>query len=184
MTLSCCPSPAAPFILVRRARLFPAWKRSRPPRANILCQLSKVYSTGGSITCPVKRLSRAVSSLSYQSIDAAPELRLAPGGRCGERPWPHPGGILMGMQMAFGLATSADIDPPGPEWWRMDCQPRMRGVWNASSHVFSQKGSVPSVFVRFARLALFFPTLYPHSAQYASSPFLAHLLCLNSEVAG
>lgn len=57
-------------------------------------------------------LPRAVSSLSYQSIDVAPTLPVALGGRCCGRPWPHHGGILMGMQIAFGLATSADIDPP------------------------------------------------------------------------
>lgn len=57
-------------------------------------------------------LPRAVSSLSYQSIDMAPTLPVALGGRCCGRPWPHHGGILMGMQIAFGLATSADIDPP------------------------------------------------------------------------
>lgn len=34
-------------------------------------------------------------------------------GRCGRRPRaPRRAGILMGMQMALGLATSADIDPP------------------------------------------------------------------------
>lgn len=57
-------------------------------------------------------LSRAMSLLSYQSIDVAPVLPVAPGGRCGRWPGPHRGGILMGMQIAFGLATSADIDPP------------------------------------------------------------------------
>lgn len=58
------------------------------------------------------RLSRAMSGLSYQSIDVAPALLVALGGRCSRRPASSPWGILMGMQIAFGLATSADIDPP------------------------------------------------------------------------
>lgn len=57
-------------------------------------------------------LSRAMSGLSYQSIDVAPVVPVALWGRCSRRPGPHRQGILMGMQIAFGLATSADIDPP------------------------------------------------------------------------
>lgn len=57
-------------------------------------------------------LSRATSGLSYQSIDVAPTLPVALGGWCGRRAGPHHRGILMGMQIAFRLPTSADIDPP------------------------------------------------------------------------
>lgn len=55
-------------------------------------------------------LSRAMSDLSYQSIDTAPALPL--GGQCSGRPRPRHGGILMGMQIASVSATSAGIDPP------------------------------------------------------------------------
>lgn len=57
-------------------------------------------------------LSRATSGLSYQSIDVAAALPVALRSRFSSRPMPHHGGILIGMQVAFRLPTSADIDPP------------------------------------------------------------------------
>lgn len=56
-------------------------------------------------------------------------------GRCSRRPRaPRRAGILMGMQMALGLATSADIDPPADlrAAWQMDCHLWMRADWDTS----------------------------------------------------
>lgn len=184
MTPSCCPSLAAPFILVRRACLFPAWKRSRRLCASVLCQLSKVYSTGGSITRPVTRLSRAVSSLSYQSIDACtwaaararrPMRRtaLAPPGR-------NTNGDADGFR--FGH-LSRHRSPRSRVVTDGLSPPNERSLERLSSRLLSERSRRRLCPVRTPPPPSF-PAFYPHSARYSSSPFRAHLLRLNSEVAG
>lgn len=96
-------SVAADVCLQSCVRLFAhvasIWKCCR-------CEILKVDPRGDSITCPVARF----PGLSYQSIDTVLPVVLQ--GRCsGWSGRNHHGGILMGMQIAYGLATSADIDP-------------------------------------------------------------------------
>lgn len=70
-----------------------------------------------------------VRGLSYQSIDAAPVSRLHPRAVVAS---PCGAGMLMAMQIASGLATSADIDLPAGvgRGWRMDCHLWMKGDWD------------------------------------------------------
>jgi len=111
-----------PFILVRCPYLLSVWRvrRASTPlylRLHVLCMYEshllcvwdpKSSSQRGLNHLSSGGLSRAMSGLSYQSIDVAPAREADAGGGSS----PHHTGILMRMQIAFALATSADIDPP------------------------------------------------------------------------
>lgn len=118
-----------PFILVRCPYLLSVWAPTCVPTRvcpcaslHALCIYESAYqllvwdlkslSQRGLNHLSSGGLSRATSGLSYQSIDVAPALPVALRGWCSRRPRPHHRGILMGMQIAFRLPTSADIDPP------------------------------------------------------------------------
>lgn len=118
-----------PFILVRCPYLLSVWVPTCVPARvcpRALLHVLRMYESAYQLlACGLKSLSqrglnhlssgglsRATSGLSYQSIDVAPALPVALGSRCSRRPRPHHRGILMGMQIAFHLPTSADIDPP------------------------------------------------------------------------
>lgn len=119
-----------PFILVRYPYLLSVWANTRvcvcvcgPSMRPVCiyvgkCMLACVRSykfipRSGLNHLSSGVLSRAMSGLSYQSIDGGHLLRrLSYEPECRRRPGPHRRGILMWMQIDFGLPTSADIDPP------------------------------------------------------------------------
>ena len=129
-------------------------------------------------------LSRAVSGLSYQSIDMAPALPPAPGGRCSRRPWPHRRGILMGMQIASGLATSADIDPPadfhGGDRWTVTSEREKIGTPSLSSPSVGFNRCVCPLQLSTCPLICLFPlSLCPRLPLHSFPPFLSQTLQVN-----
>lgn len=83
------------------------------------------------------RLSRTMSGLSYQSIDVAPALPVALGGRCSRRPGAPPWRNTNGDADSFWFGhLSRHWSPCGLlQWWQMDCHLWMRGDWDTSPHI-------------------------------------------------
>lgn len=150
--LVCVPLCICMRCVYESARLLPAWDL-------------KSSSQRGLNHSSSRRLSRAMSGLSYQSIDVAPALPVALGGRCSRRPGAPPRRNTNGDADSFWFGhLSRHWSPCGlPLWWQMDCHLWMRGDWDASPHIsLSEVQSLPLCML-----------LYP---SFASSP-LTSLLC-------
>lgn len=112
---------------------------------------------------PSCRLSRAMSGLSYQSIDAAPALPVALGGRCSRRPRAPPRRNTNGDADSFWFGhLSRHWSPCGLlRWWQMDCHLWMRGDWDTSPHIsLSGVQSLPSFWSPLCACHFICPSLF------------------------
>lgn len=174
-----------PFILVRCPYLLPVWAAHVRSRVSLLvcvplctcmhcvyesaCLLPawdlKSSSQRGLNHSSTRGFSRAVSGLSYQSIDVAPALPVALGGRRSRRPGAPPRRNTNGDADSFWFGhLSRHWSPCGlRRWWQMDCHLWMRGDWDTSPHI-SLSGVQPLPLC---------VSLYP---SFAFSPLMS-LLC-------
>lgn len=122
-------------------------------------------------------LSRAMSGLSYQSIDVAPALPVALRGRCRRRPRASPCRNTNGDADSFWFGhLSRHWSPCGlPGWWQMDCHLWMKGDWDTSLHM-SLRGvqSLPLFSSPLCQTSLLSSCPLPSSM--AIPPFLCLLL--------
>lgn len=102
----------------------------------LVSEISKLFPRRGLNHLAIDGLCRAMSDLSYQSIDVAPVLPVTLGGQCSRRsrfsPWRNTNGHADSFW--FGHLSS-HWSPCGlPLWWQMDCHLWMRGDWDTSPH--------------------------------------------------
>lgn len=111
--------------------------------------------------------SRAVSGLSYQSIDMAPALPVALTGRCRRRASPQRNTNGDADSFWFGY-LSRHWSPCGPLWWwQMDCHLWIRGDGDTSPHISLSGYSLAPVCVSvcvpllplYATCAILIPSL-------------------------
>lgn len=145
-----------PFILVRCPHLLSVWRvrRASTPvylRLHVLCMyeshLLRVWDPKSSSQRGLNHLSsgglsRAMSGLSYQSIDVAPAWGADAGG--GSFAPPHRNTNVDADSFCFGH-LSRHWSPCGLLCgWQMDCHLWMRGDWDTSPHI-SLSGGVQTL---------------------------------------
>lgn len=137
-------------------------------------------------------LSRAMSGLSYQSIDVAPALPVVLRGRCRRRPRASPCRNTNGDADSFWFGHLSRHWSPCrlPRRWQMDCHLWMKGDWDTSLHMsLSGVQSLP-LFASLSNIPPFISSC-PLPSSVAIPPCLCPLLeayrgspSLNIEVAG